>query len=320
MQTQTRVKIRPFASADYDDFTRLHNGTFGPEFTKEPNELRFDDEHMPSHCKWARWIAEIDGNVVGACGYSQPPYIYHPRRYMLEITVDPDWYIQGVGRALYDHVMAEVMKLGPERVSEWTREDMPCRVGFFERRGFVANMRMWTSVLDLHEFDPGRFWDRAVLDGLRITTLAELGVEDESVRRRWYDLWSATRADVPVPPGEVRAGATYEQWWERNNRDSLFPEGFFIALDGDRFVGLSQLWLSPSPDELRTGLTATLRDYRRRGIAFALKVRALSCAKARGYRYVRTENEVNNQGMIAINDELGFVKQPAWVHYMKSFA
>ena len=51
----------------------------------------------------------------------------------------------------------------------------------------------------------------------------------------------------------------------------------------------------------------------------ALKVRALSFARERGYRYVKTENESNNKGMLFINDDLGFVKKPAWVHYSKTF-
>ena len=37
-----------------------------------------------------------------------------------------------------------------------------------------------------------------------------------------------------------------------------------VAVDGDRYVGESQLWLSPEPDTLRTGLTGTRRAYRRR--------------------------------------------------------
>ena len=49
-------------------------------------------------------------------------------------------------------------------------------------------------------------------------------------------------------------------------------------------------------------------------------VRALEFAVARGFKRVQTDNESNNRGMLAINIELGFVKYPAWVHYVKSFA
>src|SRR5207237_4322953 len=150
MQTQTRVTIRPFTVADYDALTRVHNGTFGPEFTKEADEIRFDDEHEPAFCKCARWVAEVDDNVVGVGGYAQHAYIYNPRRFSLEIAVDPAFQLRGIGSALYERVLRELSLFEPERIDEWTREDMPCRVGFLERRGFVADMRMWTSVLDLH--------------------------------------------------------------------------------------------------------------------------------------------------------------------------
>src|SRR5438552_14148825 len=99
MQTQTRVTVRPFTVADYEAIARLHNGTFGPEFNKKSGELRFEDEHQPAHCNWARWIAERDGKVVGFCGYTQPGHMYHPRRYSLTIVVDPSVYLNGVGRA-----------------------------------------------------------------------------------------------------------------------------------------------------------------------------------------------------------------------------
>ena len=46
---------------------------------------------------------------------------------------------------------------------------------------------------------------------------------------------------------------------------------------------------------------------------------SLECAKKQGYLRVATENETNNHGMIAINDRLGFAKQPAYVHYLKTF-
>ncbi len=319
MQTATIVTIRPFTSADYDAMTRLHNANFGPEFTKEPDEFLFWDERAPAHCKWARWMAECDGQIVGFCGYSQPPHTYNPRRFSLTICVDPEHYLSGIGRRLYDFLIGEVAKFDPERVDEWSREDMVCRTGYLERRGFVADMRMWTSVLDLQSFDPERFAAVQVPAGVEIKTFAELGVEDESVRRRIYELWHEVRLDVPVPPGEVRTDTPFDTWWDQHNRPTLWPDGYSIAIDGDAFVGLSYLVRSPQPDTLRTGLTATLRSHRRRGIALALKVHVLTLAKVRGYRYVKTDNETNNRGMIAINDELGFVKKPAWVHFSKSF-
>jgi mycothiol synthase len=319
MQTQVAVTIRPFNPTDYEAITAIHNANFGPEFAKEPDELRFWDEHREDYCKIERWVAECDGKVVAFGEYSQSGHQYDPRRFTLNISVDPAYYLRGIGRRLYDLVTSEVSRHQPKHLDEWTREDMLCRVGFLERRGFVPDMRMWTSVLDLTRFDPSQFVD--VVDsvseqGIELRSFGELGVDDPEVRRAIHEMWLEIRHDVPVPPGVEPSAVSFERYWEATDRPSLWPAGFFIAMDGVRFVGLSQLWLSPSePGVLRTGLTGTLRTYRRRGIAFALKVRALQTAKAAGYRYAKTENEINNVGMLAINDTLGFKKNPAWIHY-----
>src|SRR5215213_4747332 len=81
------------------------------------------------------------------------------------------------------------------------------------------------------------------------------------------------------------------------------------------FENLSQR--APAAAALRTGLTSPKRAYRRRGVAFGLKIRTLSYAKQAGFRRVLTDNESNHRGMLAINEQLGFVKDPAWVHFAR---
>jgi mycothiol synthase len=319
---QTTVTLRPFQTADYDAITRIFNANFAPDFEKDPDEIRRDDAQHPDYVKWARWVVDRNGTTVGYCDYEQPTHVYHPRRFELTIMVDPTHYLEGIGGMLYKLLMSELTAFDPESVGEWAREDMRYRTGFFERRGFVPNMRMWTSTLDLKTFEPKRFAHATPAvegQGIQLKSLAELGPWDPEVRQRLYDLWREAGNDVPIPAGEERTEISYEMWLERSerHRSNLWPEGYFVAVDGERYVGLSQLWLSPVPDTLRTGLTGVRRAYRRRGIALALKVRALTVAKERGYRLVNTENESNNAGMLGINADLGFVRKPAWIHYSK---
>ena len=97
-------------------------------------------------------------------------------------------------------------------------------------------------------------------------------------------MWLEVRHDVPHPPDDELVDVPFEQFWERQERGGqLLPGGYFVAVDSDQYVAMSQLWLAPEADVLRTGLTAVRRAYRRRGIAFALKVRSLEFGKAQGY-------------------------------------
>ena len=71
------------------------------------------------------------------------------------------------------------------------------------------------------------------------------------------------------------------------------------------------------PGVLYNGLTGVRREYRRRGIARALKVKNLLWAKRNGYEVVKTWNDATNEGMLELNMALGFVKQPAWIGFKK---
>ena len=88
-----------------------------------------------------------------------------------------------------------------------------------------------------------------------------------------------------------------------------------MALDGDEYVGDSMLALNlADPTKLQTDLTDVIRSHRRRGIATALKVHALSKAKTTEAEFVETDNEENNP-MFGLNQKLGFKAVPAWIEY-----
>jgi GNAT superfamily N-acetyltransferase len=310
-----RVAIRPFSATDYAALAALHNATF-PEFSMPEAELRLEDDIRPARCRSARWVAEADGRVVGLSGYHQEPSMFDPRKFSLDVMVEPTLYGQGIGGQLWAVLLNALRDLDPLRVDTWSREDMPCRLGFLEHRGFRPDMRLWTSELSLRTFDARQFERPAARPaGIRIASLADLRATDPNTNEHLYDLWSTVRQDVPIAPGEVRQPVPFDEWLARQQRPSLLPHGYFVALDVDLYVGLTQLWATDEPGLLRTGLTAVRGEYRRRGIALALKLVSLSWAATAGYARVQTDNASTNAGMLAINDRLGFVRNPAWIHY-----
>jgi len=317
------MHVRPFVVADYPDITRLHNQTYG-DFAKYVDELRYRDEHLPEPLRWARWTALTgEGQIVGFAEYRHTVGAFDPHRFGFDIAVDTSVRGQGVDWQLYETVMSALGALHPKAVASWARADMPWLIDFLCTRGFGPNAQLFTSGLDLATYDAARWLPRAEnveRQGIRIVTLETLGLTDESRLRNLYEMWREVRSDLPLPPGEVHSEPMgFEAYCDQLSGPGLLPAGYFVAVDGDQCVGTSQLWTSPIDGELRTGLTGVRRAYRRRGIAFGLKAQALSFAREAGYARVVTDNAADNVGMLAINVALGFVRNPVWTRYLKTF-
>jgi mycothiol synthase len=61
------------------------------------------------------------------------------------------------------------------------------------------------------------------------------------------------------------------------------------------------------------------REARGQGLATAIKVRALRAVLELGFKTVRTDNDTQNTPMLAVNDKLGYQRQPAVLSMLKSF-
>jgi GNAT superfamily N-acetyltransferase len=310
------IKIRPFAEDDYPAVVEIANRAF-PEYPETIAEVQHHDQHRNPAMLHRRFVAELEGRPVAAGQVQHYEGMFHPRKFGLEVTVDPDHRQKGVGSALFEQLRSCLEAEDP--LALWTdaREDHPHSLRFVEKRGFVETMREWENHLRPDDFEPARWAGRieaVEASGIRLATYAELEAEDPDFFRKFYEVADTVSADVPST--EPHTPADYALWVERKQSDpDLIKEGYFFALDGDRYVGLSTLSRPQSEDFLYTGLTGVRRDYRRRGIALALKLRAIQFCRERSVPLVKTWNASTNVGMLGINEALGFVKQPAWIAF-----
>lgn len=311
--------IRPFSEHDYPAIAEAFNAAW-PDQVQTEAGLREDDDHAPE-IKWGRLVAELEGQIVGVADYTQFEGMYHPQKFGAWITVKPQFRSQGIGKSLYARLMEALKLHDPISVLTSTREDQTQALIWLQKLGYAEKMKYWESRLDVSKFDFNPYAGKieaVEAQGFRLASLAELS-SDPQHQQKTFDLWLEARQDVPRP--EVISDISFEEYQKWVFGSAYFlPEGYFIAVDTatGQYVAMSNLWKSDG-DYLDTGLTGTRRAYRRKGLALALKLKAVAYAKSAGIPEIRTGNESNNRAMLSINEAMGFVKQPIWADYIKTF-
>ncbi len=312
------VTIRPFEEKDYAELVALENLVW-PEHVETVDEMRWGDANRAEKIKWGRFVAELPGvGIIGRGGYGQSNDMYHPQKFGVGVLVHPDYRNRGLGTRLYDTVMDAIAPFDPILIKAGVREDKEGSLRFVRQRGYHELMRDWESTLDVAAFDLDSYADaekRTQDAGIVIKTYAELA-NDEGRDRKVYELdWAVT---LDMPSSDTMTEPGFEDWRKRNlDRPSFMPDAWFIACDGDKYVGISFLSKSQGSNDVYQGTTGVLRSHRRKGIALALKIRGVRWAKEAGKDKIITWNATSNRPMLSINEAMGFVKKPAWIDFAK---
>lgn len=252
-----------------------------------PNERAWTPQEFRERARPERLVlvAELEGAVVGA-GISQPSDI--AGRASVTPRVLPTARRRGVGTALLRELVEHASRLDAELLSSMV-DDEGSRA-FAERFRFREAERQVEQVKSLgREPDPHQ-----LPDGVETVTIAER----PELLRQAYPLGLEGWEDMAVE------GATISlEDWLRD--EATYPEGSFVALAGGEIVGYSGL-CKLGEGAAEDGLTVVRRDWRRRGLARALKQRELAWAAANGIREVVTWTQKGNDGMRRVNELLGF--------------
>ena len=325
MRTTERptVTLRPFTEGDYAAYVEIANEAY-PDYAWTIAEVRhFDADWKPEGYYERRTIAEESGAAVGYSDVFHSRGQFAPDNYNVEVIVRPAARRRRIGTALFEDALTALRPRKPQWVRNQVKESNADGVAFAKTIGAVELRRDWESRLDLATFDARPFASapqRAAGAGVTITTLADEMKIDPNAVRRAYELHAAARLDVPSldPP----TPSPYERFEEEVLRAPFaLPEAHFLAIRDGLYIGECAMGKEGTdPGVIYQHLTAVLRDERGKGIAMAMKLRAIDYAKAQRLREIRTWNASTNRPMLAINEALGFVKQPAWIFFGKDLS
>ncbi len=305
--SQVRARIRPLTEPDWEVVTSMAYGIGDASCEDKDHWIHKRKQFDESRLIRRQYVGQHadTGNLLGYGAIEQT--IFLPK-YRLFFVVAPEHLQSGVGDLLLDQLMKDLQEVNA--VAVWHRNDgrHTDALNFLKGRGFVETQVVWDLRLPVATFDPEPFRlkaERVAARDISIVTYAEARNGDPECLPKLQALLNAVMADEvgsqPFAPVPIE---TVARWF---SRQSLLADACFIARDGEPYIGITSLSLLDEQErELTQGFTGILREYRRQGIATALKLRAIDYARRHGYPLIRAFNHHRNLPMIALNETLGF--------------
>jgi len=313
------MKILPTSPDYYQGMATLYN-SIDPELHLSATDFTEGDRLRDPKFKTKRWVAIEKGEIVGAGYYTQSNWFAHPQKFMIWVGVHPKHQKNGIGSALFETIMHGLQQFDPIAIRTRATNDHPQSISFLEKRGFQEVIRDIPSELNVQTFDLARFTgleDRFQDKGIKIKTLSELENDPER-NRKLYDLDWELSLSVPGDLAASMGRRGFENYVEYAiTGPSALPDGFFVAVKGNEFIGLSHVMSFEKGVSLYQGLTGVKPRYRRLGIGLAMKIRCIAYAQATGYILIIAENDAKNLPMLAMNERLGFIRKPDLITFEK---
>jgi GNAT superfamily N-acetyltransferase len=267
---------------DYEAWRRVRIAVLPYERTQSVAELRAGD--TPDRLML---LARVDGTVIGhglsARGDSAGSGSVIPR--VLE-----EHRRQGVGTALLERLVEHVRGLGLPMLRAGADDEGS--LAFAHRFGFVEVNREVEQTFRI----TGPVEVAPLPDGLEVVTAQERpGLWEASYEGFGTEALAGFAVDTPLD-------VSPERWSHEWLADPMF-----LALHDGEVVGCAGLGLdSDEPTRAENGLTAVRGDWRGRGVAVHLKLRALAWAADHGIDEVYTWTQDGNAAMRSLNTRLGY--------------
>ena len=86
-------------------------------------------------------------------------------------------------------------------------------------------------------------------------------------------------------------------------------KGFILAVDGDQWIAMSMI-VKENENVYYNSMTGVHKSYRGKGLAQAIKIKAIEFAEANGVKFIRTHNDSKNAPMLFVNRKLGYEEKP----------
>ena len=318
------IKIKKFTSSDieFNEIARIrnlvnHDSIDHPDYDKDDWQTR--DQSLIRD----RLLLYNKDKLIGTLYYIQGRN-ENSRTSFFNIILDPKYNNHGYRQLLYQEMLNQVKKFDCNKLYTNVYDHL--------------NYKKYQKLLINHKFKLVQTNREYSCDIRKINTkkynplihqLESEGIKFYDSRAEMQDFedhfkkleeleWELDQ-DVPIPNGIKHTRTPFKRW---KKQCIDFYDNYYgvhiIAVKNGQYIGSTDIEVLSKAEPYKgwTGTLGVLKEFRRKGIATALKIKAIEILLKKGIKQLRTDNEENNP-MYKINVALGFKPVPNSLEYLK---
>ena len=270
-----------------------------------------------------RLLLYQDSQLIGVMYYSQGRE-NNNRTTFFTLNIDPAYNTQETKELLYNRMIEEIASFNSNKiltsVYEHPNYDSVKQFLIDNQFKLVQTNREYScdiTKINIEKYHP--LIKKIESEGIKFyDSRDELNQFSDHYRKLEQLIWTYSK-DFPIPDGVEHTRMSFEQAMKIQID---FEENIYgteiIAVNDGKYIGSTdiEVYYKTEPHKGWTGGLGVLKEFRRKGIATALKIKAIERLLQKGVTELRTDNEENNP-MYKINVALGFEPVPFSLDYMK---
>jgi len=261
--------------------------------------------------------------LIGAIYYSQGRN-ENKKTAFYTLHLDPIYNNNGYRNLLYNKMLKEVKKINCNLVhtSIYDHPNYSEHKKLLNKEGFKLVQTNREYSCDIRNVDIDKYQPlikKIESEGIQFYDSKEEMLNWSNHFRKLEELEWIIEQDFPIPDGISHTRTPFKHWLKLCHDFYKNSYGVdIVAVHKKQYVASTDITVYPKsePHKGWTGGLGVLKEFRRKGIATALKIKAIEGLLKKGVTEVRTDNEENNP-MYKINVALGFKPVPFSLDYSK---
>ena len=318
------IQIKKFTATDeeFREIARIRN-LVNHDSIDHPDEDKNDWTIRDKSLIRDRLLCYNDNILIGLLYYVQGR-AENSRTCFFNIVLDPQYHNNGYRELLYQEMLNEVQGFKCNKLFSniYEHPNYTNHQNLLINHNFKLVQTNREYSCDIREVDTQKYKpliDKLESEGIRFYDSRDEMQEFPNHFQKLEKLEWLLDQDIPHPDGIKPTRMPFEQWKKvcLNIYNNYYGIDIVAVKDG-QYIGSTDIEVYPKsePHKGWTGGLGVIREFRRKGIATALKIKAIQALLKKDITEVRTDNEENNP-MYKINVALGFKPVPFSLEYIK---